>query len=37
LQGNKEKAVSFFSKVLKMLPESPIDRKAKKELASLNH
>ena len=35
-QGNKEKAVSFFNKVLKMLPESPIDKKAKKELASLN-
>lgn len=36
MQGNKEKAASFFQKVLKMLPESPIDRKAKKELASLN-
>ena len=36
MQGNIEKAASFFQKVLKMLPESPIDRKAKKELASLN-
>lgn len=36
IQGNKEKAASFFNKVLKMLPESPIDKKAKKELASLN-
>jgi TolA-binding protein len=36
MQGNKEKAVSFFQKVLKMLPESPIDRKAKKELQSLS-
>lgn len=35
-QGNKEKAVSFFNKVLKMLPESPIDKRAKKELANLN-
>jgi len=35
MQGNKEKAASFFQKVLKMLPESPIDRKAKKELATL--
>jgi TolA-binding protein len=34
-QGDKAKAVSFFNKVLSMLPESPTDRKAKKELASL--
>jgi len=34
-QGNPEKAASFFNKVLKMLPESPVDRKAKRELASL--
>jgi TolA-binding protein len=34
-QGDKSKAVSFFNKVLSMLPESPIDRKAKKELAGL--
>jgi TolA-binding protein len=35
LQGNKEKAVLFFNKVLKMLPEGPVDRKAKKELSSI--
>jgi CRP-like cAMP-binding protein len=35
LQGNKEKAVLFFNKVLKMLPEGPVDRKAKKELQSM--
>jgi TolA-binding protein len=35
LQGNKDKAVLFFNKVLKMLPEGPVDRKAKKELSSL--
>lgn len=34
-QGDKARAASFFEKVLKMLPESPVDRKAKKELASL--
>ena len=34
-QGDKAKAASFFQKVLKMLPESPTDRKAKKELAAL--
>lgn len=34
-QGNKEKAASFFNKVLKMAPESPVDRRAKKELVSL--
>jgi len=34
-QGNKEKAVLFFNKVLKMLPEGPVDRKAKKEIASI--
>ena len=34
-QGDKAKAVSFFQKVLKMLPESPTDRKAKKELVAL--
>jgi len=33
--GDVEKAASFFNKVLKMLPESPIDRRAKKELANL--
>jgi len=33
--GDTEKAASFFNKVLKMLPESPIDRRAKKELANL--
>ncbi len=33
--GDKEKAASFFYKVLKMLPESPVDRRAKRELASL--
>ena len=36
LGGNKEKAASFFNKVLRMPPESPIDKKAKKELAGLN-
>lgn len=35
-QGNKEKAASFFNKVLRMPPESPIDKKAKKELAGLH-
>jgi TolA-binding protein len=35
LQGNKEKAALFFNKVLKMLPEGPVDRKAKKELSSI--
>ncbi|UCB45838.1 MAG: cyclic nucleotide-binding domain-containing protein [Spirochaetota bacterium] len=35
LEGNKEKAVLFFNKVLKMLPEGPVDRKAKKELQSI--
>lgn len=35
-QGDKAKASSFFQKVLKMLPESPIDRRAKRELAGLN-
>jgi tetratricopeptide (TPR) repeat protein len=34
-QGDKARAASFFQKVLKMLPESPTDRKAKKELAAL--
>jgi tetratricopeptide (TPR) repeat protein len=34
-QGDKAKAASFFQKVLKMPPESPTDRKAKKELAAL--
>jgi TolA-binding protein len=34
-QGDKAKAASFFQKVLKMLPETPTDRKAKKELAAL--
>ncbi len=34
-QGDKGKAASFFEKVLKMLPESPVDRRAKRELASL--
>jgi CRP-like cAMP-binding protein len=34
-QGDKAKAASFFQKVLKMLPESPTDRKAKKELVAL--
>jgi CRP-like cAMP-binding protein len=36
LQGSKEKAILFFNKVLKMLPEGPVDRKAKKELQSMN-
>ena len=35
LQGNKEKATLFFNKVLKMLPEGPVDRKAKKELQGM--
>jgi TolA-binding protein len=35
-QGDKGKAASFFQKVLKMLPESPIDKKAKRELSSLD-
>ncbi len=35
LQGNREKAVLFFNKVLKMLPEGPVDRKAKKELQNM--
>lgn len=35
LEGNREKAVSFFDKVIKMPPESQVDRKAKKELAEL--
>jgi CRP-like cAMP-binding protein len=35
-QGDKVRAASFFQKVLKMLPESPIDRRAKRELAGLN-
>ncbi|MBN2324287.1 MAG: cyclic nucleotide-binding domain-containing protein [Spirochaetes bacterium] len=35
LQGNKDKAILFFNKVLKMLPEGPVDRKAKKELSSI--
>ena len=34
-QGDKAKAASFFQKVLKMLPASPTDRKAKKELVAL--
>jgi CRP-like cAMP-binding protein len=34
-QGEKAKAASFFQKVLKMLPASPTDRKAKKELVAL--
>jgi CRP-like cAMP-binding protein len=34
-QGEKAKAASFFQKVLKMLPASPTDRKAKKELVGL--
>ena len=34
-QGDKGKAASFFNKVLSMLPEGPVDRKAKKELAGL--
>ena len=33
--GDTDRAASFFNKVLKMLPESPIDRRAKKELANL--
>ena len=33
--GDVDKAASFFNKVLKMLPESPVDRRAKKELANL--
>jgi len=33
--GEKMRAVSFFEKVLKMSPQSPIDRKARKELAQL--
>ncbi len=33
--GDLDRAASFFNKVLKMLPESPVDRRAKKELASL--
>ena len=35
LQGDREKAVSFFTKVINMPPESQVDRKAKKELAEL--
>ncbi len=34
-QGDKAKAVSFFQKVLKMLPEGPVDKRAKRELAGL--
>jgi len=34
-QGEKARAASFFNKVLKMSPEGPIDRKAKRELANL--
>ena len=34
-QGDKAKAASFFQKVLKLLPASPTDRKAKKELVAL--
>jgi len=34
-QGDKVRAASFFQKVLKMAPEGPIDRKAKRELANL--
>jgi TolA-binding protein len=36
LQGQMEKAASFFTKVLKMPPESPVDKRAKKELANIN-
>ncbi len=36
LQGDKEKAVSFFTKVITMTPESQVDRKARKELSELN-
>ncbi|HEB30816.1 MAG TPA: cyclic nucleotide-binding domain-containing protein [Spirochaetes bacterium] len=36
LQGDKEKAVSFFTKVINMPPESQVDRKARKELSELN-
>jgi len=35
-QGNIEKASSFFNKVLKMLPEGPVDKRAKRELAKLS-
>jgi TolA-binding protein len=35
LQGDKEKAISFFTKVINMPPASQVDRKAKKELAEL--
>jgi len=35
-KGDKVRAASFFQKVLKMLPESPVDRRAKRELANLN-
>ena len=35
LQGDKEKAVSFFTKVINMPPESQVDKKAKKELSEL--
>jgi CRP-like cAMP-binding protein len=35
-QGEKKKAASFFQKVLKMQPQGPVDRRAKRELAGLN-
>jgi TolA-binding protein len=36
LQGDKEKAGSFFKKVINMPPEGQVDRKARKELSELN-
>ena len=35
LKGDKEKAVSFFTKVINMQPEGQVDRKARKELSEL--
>jgi TolA-binding protein len=35
MKGDREKAASFFTKVINMPPESQIDRKAKKALAEL--
>lgn len=34
-QGDKSRAASFFQKVLKMGPQGPVDRRAKRELAGL--
>jgi CRP-like cAMP-binding protein len=35
-QGDKNKAASFFQKVLSMTPQGPVDRRAKRELSGLN-